>query len=84
MEKKYFLTVEWCKDGERGIFCSPDGKAFSKKEAHTAEEMNDILGIFHLVLHPKSEEFSEKDVKEFIIFKALPEYTNQYGIVLKN
>ena len=43
----YFLTVEWCSDGHRGIFCHQDGIPFRKDgEPHTEEEMDGILGPF--------------------------------------
>jgi len=83
MEKRYFLTVEWCKDGKRGVFCSTNSNPFSKETQHSVEEMSEILGCFEIILSPKSEPFSIEELKEFNQFKPLAEYTNQYGIAFK-
>jgi hypothetical protein len=81
--KRYFLTIDWCNRGERGIFCSPDGKCFSQEKQHTAEEMYAILGAFDLILSPESQLLSEKELAEYHIWKPLAEYTNHYGVALK-
>ena len=80
----YLVTVEWCSDEHRGIFCSRDGACFRKDgEPHTQEEMDDGLGPFTLILNPKSEPFTEEEVAEFTLFRPLAEYKNQYGIALR-
>lgn len=78
--KRWFLTVDRCNTGRRGIFCSRDGEPFPKDTQHTEDEMREVLGIFWLVLDPKSHEFSEEDLKRYSRFQPLGEYTNQYGI----
>ncbi len=82
--RTYFLTVSWCNDGRRGIFCSDEGNGFSKEgEPHTEHEMWEILGPFALILNPQSLPFTEAEIGEYIIFRPLPEYTKKYGIALK-
>ena len=41
MESKYFLTVDWCSEGKRGIFYSEDGGAFPSDTQHTEDEMGE-------------------------------------------
>ena len=77
----YFVTVDWCKKGLRGIFCTTDGRCFRKDGSpHTEAEMIDILGPFWIILAPKSELFTEEEVAQHTYFRALAEYKNQYGI----
>lgn len=83
MEQAYFLTVDWCNQGKRGIFCNFDGQCFRKDEAHTEDEMFDILGAFDLVLAPKSELYTIEQVKKFTRWVPLAEYSNQFGIALE-
>lgn len=81
-EQAYFLTVDWCKKGNRGIFCDGEGRCFRKaEESHTALEIQEILGPFWLILTPKSELFTKEQVDEFQFWYPLAEYSNQYGIV---
>ncbi len=81
--KRWFLTVDWCNKGTRGIFADNNGNPFSKERQHTEDEMWDILGAFSFILAPESIELSEDKLKEYHIFYPLAEYSNQYGIVLK-
>jgi len=81
--KRWFLTVDWCNDGKRGIFSSINGSAFSKDTQHTEDEMWDILDAFAIILNPESIELSEDELKEYHRFYPLAEYSNQYGIVRK-
>jgi len=84
MEQAYFLTVDWCNQGKRGIFCNSDGICFRKDgEAHTEDEMFEILGAFDLVLAPKSELLTIEQVKKFTRWVPLAEYSYQYGIALE-
>ena len=46
MEQAYFLTVDWCDKGRRGIFCSAQGQAYRKDALHTDDEMFDISARF--------------------------------------
>lgn len=83
-EQAYFMTVEWCGNGDRGIFCDTDGKCFRKdSEPHTALEMQDILGPFWLILTPDSELLDVEQVAEFTFWRPLEEYSNRFGIALK-
>ncbi len=82
--KRWFLTVDWCDKGRRGIFASKDGGSFGKDTQHTQSEMDEILGAFTLILNPQSIELSEDELKEYRRFYPLAEYSNEYGIVLKS
>ena len=77
--KRWFLTVDWCSGGKRGIFCSASGNAFGKETQHTEDEMWEILGAFSMILAPQSIELSEDELKEYHLFMPLAEYYNQYG-----
>jgi len=81
-EKKYFVTVDWCDKGKRGIFCDRQGHGFLKETQHTMEEMNEILGAFSVILNPKSEPFTEDEIKRFTKWKSLAEYEHHYGIAV--
>ena len=81
--KRWFLTVDWCNKGKRGIFANKNGNSFSKETKHTEEEMWNILDAFAIILSPQSIELSEDELKEYRKFYPLAEYTNEYGIVRK-
>lgn len=81
--KKYFITVDWCNKGKRGIFCNRDGIGFLKKTQHTKDEINKILGMFSIILNPKSIVFTEKEIKQYKKWIPLSEYQHQYGIAIK-
>ncbi len=81
--KRWFLTVDWCNKGNRGIFCNKDGGSFGKETQHTEDEMWEILDAFAMILNPQSIELSEDDLKEYRRFYPLAEYSNQYGIACK-
>lgn len=83
---KYFLTVDWCSKGCRGVFCSNSGQAFWKSEEagpHAPDEMFEILGPFDLVLSPESILISEEELKEYNQYYPLAEYSNMYGYAAK-
>ena len=81
---RFFLTVDWCSQGKRGIFCSREGNAFPKDgQPHTEDEMWEILGAFDLVLNPQSLLYTEEEVKEFTRWYPLGEYKEQYGYAVK-
>lgn len=85
MENRYFITLEPTRYG-RGIFTNREGIGFSRSEEkgpHSEAEMYEILGLFYLVLAPRSELLSEEEVKQYRWFQSLPEYSYQYGVVLK-
>ena len=83
MEKRWFLTVDWCSKGNRGVFCSADGKSFCKETKHTTDEMWAILDAFYMVLAPESIELSLDELKEYNLFTPLAEYSHQYGVAIK-
>ena len=83
-EKRWFLTVDWCNKGRRGIFCDVNGNAYSKETQHMKDEMWQILGAFAVILNPKSILFSRNELKEYCLFSPLAEYSNQYGMVCKD
>ncbi len=84
MNKRYFITVDWCNKGKRGLFSDAKGNTFGKDEApHTEDEMFDVLGIFDMILNPQSIEFDEESLKQYKTWIPLAEYSNQYGIALK-
>ena len=82
--KTYFLTVEWCNVGHRGIFCATSGQAFpSVGEAHTSLDMQQILGPLWVILSPTSVAMTPEEVAEYTRFIPLAEYTNQFGVAIK-
>ena len=81
--KRYFLTVDWCNEGKRGIFSNSNGNAFSKdKEPHPEAEIWDILDCFSMVLNPESKELGEDEIKAYNKWYPLGEFSNQYGVAL--
>ena len=45
--------------------------------------MNKLLGLFFLILNPKSEPFTENEIKKFSRWIPLAEYKNNYGVAIK-
>lgn len=83
-EQAYFLTVDWCNQDRRGIFCSTKGAAFRKDDKpHTHAEAREILGTFWVILSPESELLTEAQVAEYTRFTPLDEYSGAYGIARK-
>jgi hypothetical protein len=81
---KFVLTVDWCNQGKRGIFCDKKGRAFWKdNEPHTHEEIDEVLGIFEMILAPQSIEITEIEVKEYNWFVPLSEYSDEFGVAIK-
>lgn len=80
----YFLTVRYCNQGPRGVFCNSTGGCFRKdNEPHTSREMDDILGPFALILSPESTVLTREELAEYTRWGALAEYSNDYGIAVK-
>lgn len=79
---RHFITVEWCKNGHRGIFCDGEGGVFSQDKPFTEEKMFEILGVFSLILEPRSKAFTEEEAAQHTRWVPLAEYTHQYGIAL--
>jgi hypothetical protein len=82
--KRWFVTVDWCNKGKRGVFCNTQGQSFSKETQHTEDEMWEILDAFSMILSPQSIELSLDELKEYHLFTPLAEYSNQYGIACKS
>ncbi len=80
---RWFLTVDWCSKGNRGVFCSLDGKSFSQDTQHTEDDMWRILDAFSMILAPQSIALSEDELKEYNQFTPLAEYSHQYGVASK-
>ena len=83
MDKRYFLTVDRCNKGNRGIFCSYTGECFSKESPYSEDEIWKILGPFDLILFPESTLLSEEELKAYCRLVLMEEYSNQYGVALK-
>ena len=81
--KRWFLTVDWCGKGHRGVFCDRNGNAFGKDSQHTEDEMGEILGPFDLVLAPQSLELTDEEAAQYTCWRPLAEYTHQYGVAHK-
>lgn len=81
--KRWFLTVDWCNQNKRGIFCNAKGETFSKETQHTEDDMWEILGAFDLILNPQSIELNEDELKAYHAYKPLAEYSYQYGVARK-
>ncbi len=81
--KRWFLTVDWCNKGNRGIFCNDNGESFGKGAEHTEEEMWQILGTFAMILNPQSIELTKEQLKEYCRFIPLAEYSDKYGVACK-
>ena len=81
--KRYFLTVDWCNLGNRGVFCDNQGKAFPKDTKHTEDDFWEMLDAFCFVLSPQSDEFTEDELKEYKNWIPLSEFSNHYGVALK-
>jgi len=80
--KHYFITVDWCNKGKRGIFSNRAGTGYWQEQPHTYEEMYEILGHFAIILNPKSEPFTEEELKETRKWIPLAEYKDQFGIAV--
>ena len=77
---KYFLTVQRCSRGPRGILCDNHAAGYWKESQHTFEEMVELLGAFTIIFDPKSELFTEKDLKKTRTWHPLAEFKHQLGI----
>jgi len=76
---RYFLTVDWCSQGRRGVFCNRYGKGYWKDDKpHTKEEMWEILGPFTPILAPQSLPYTEQDLAHCKWY-PLAEYSNEFG-----
>jgi hypothetical protein len=79
-EVHWFLTVDRCKQGKRGVFTDNQGKGYWKDDSpHTMDEMFEILGPFVLVLSPKSLPITLEEMNQVTDWYSLGEYSDQYG-----
>jgi hypothetical protein len=78
--KRWFITVDWCSQGKRGIFCDAQGNCMVKDRQHTMDEIGNALGVFEMILDPKSEEMSIDEVAQYTRWIPLAEYSHQWGI----
>lgn len=84
MSSLWFLTVDWCYQGKRGIFSSKTGKAFSRPIQPLGEdEAYTILGPFALILAPKWELLTPEEVARHSQWRPLAEYRGEYGYACK-
>jgi hypothetical protein len=83
IEKAFILTVDWCNEGKRGIFCSNTGQAFLKETQHTEDNFWEILDCFSVILNPQSTEMTKEEIKQYKQWIPLTEFSNQYGIALQ-
>jgi len=79
-EARYFITVDRCRKGERGIFCDKEGHPFSKESPHSSEEMWEVLGLFDMILWPQSILLTKAEVAQYTTWRPLAEYSHEYGI----
>jgi len=81
--ERYFLTVDRCNQGKRGIFCGKDGNAFAQDEPFDDDRIWEILDCFYLVLSPQSIRLSESELKKYKHWYPLAEFSHQYGYALE-
>ena len=81
---RHFMTVEWCNSGKRGVFCDSSGRSgCCGDNPLTTDEMRESLGPFWLILDPESEEMTGEELGKYTNWRPLAEYSNAYGIALK-
>ena len=80
---RHFITVEYCGDGNRGIFCTRMGSPAVQDEAFTDKEMQGFCGAFFLILSPRSEEMDQETLSKYTHWYPLKEYQDEWGIALK-
>jgi len=83
VEKRWFVTVAWCGKGPRGIFCDSEGRTTSSEVQHSHSEMQDVLGPFWMILDPISVEMTAEEVAEHNQWQPLDEYSDEFGIAIK-
>jgi len=80
--RRWVLTVDWCSQGLRGVFCSKRGSSFIQDHEHTEDEAFNILDVFLLVLSPKSILMDFEEVMKFNRFIPLGEFKSEYGFAV--
>lgn len=81
------ISLEYCNDGNRGIFASRSEGAIAvmaKKDLpFTESEIAEMIGVFSIILDPKPEVIEESKLSEFTKWKPLAEFSHGYGILTK-
>lgn len=76
----WFLTVDWCNQGKRGVFCKSNGVGFWRNhKPATDAEVIAILGPFALILSPEWRPFTMNEVQKYCHWRPLAEFNNVYG-----
>ena len=79
-EIHWFLTVDWCKQGKRGLFISSRGKGIWEEHEQKQEEIFDAMDMFYLILAPESLPFVESEIVGLTgEWFPLEEYRNHWG-----
>ena len=78
----WVLTVDWCRMGRRGVFCSNCGDINMSRTQHTRDEMDRYIGAFWLVLDPQSVQMTVGELKRHNQYVPLGEYSHMWGIGL--
>lgn len=81
-EKRWIMTIDWCNKDRRGVFCDAHGNAFVQDKEHTADEMAEILGLFWMILNPKSELMTADELQKYTEWYPLEEYSDKYGYAI--
>lgn len=84
-EKKWYITVERNNSGIRGIFTDFHGVGFWRTEEegqHTDDQMGEAVGLFWIVLDPKSVLISADELRNYNRFIPLGEFKGVYGIAV--
>ena len=79
-EKRWFLTVDRCNEGQRGVLCNRAGKAAGSDTEQSQKEMQDMLGPFWLILDPVSMQLTADELAEYKFWRPLAEYSYEFGI----
>jgi hypothetical protein len=77
---RYFPTVDWFNEGRRGIFCDKRGQTFASNTPHTKEELWEKIGVFFVILSPRSEALTEDELSQYKLWSPLAEYGDEWGI----
>jgi len=79
-EQRWFITVDWCNQGRRGVFCNSRGTGYSKETEHSNLEMQDILGPFWMILAPLSVQLTAEELAKYKFWLPLAEYSGEFGV----
>ena len=79
-ERRWFVTVDWCNNDQRGVFCNSKGKTVSSETEHSQDEMEEMLGPFWLILSPVSIQLTAEELSAYKFWRPLAEYSDEFGI----